>query len=108
MCFVFEAFLMMEYTKSAITQLKEHDREPNHTVIDHLVGKGQVNTKSKILRFCYCRCPFNFCKTKTYDSAVHKLYRVFFKNFYRRKIKESLHGRSAQFDFASYLVSFWK
>jgi len=157
---VFEAFLMLVYTKSATVQLRSHDREPNHKIIEKLkvkmykkeqikktskrVGgkdkwkimtwgerlaclledypeeerkKGHVNTKSKIKitsqiqRFCYCRCPFPFnafCKTKTYDSAVHKLYRVFFKHHYRREIQKSLHGRSADFDFATYLQTFWE
>jgi hypothetical protein len=111
MLFVCEAFLMMSYANDSVVQLTDHDRVDPEEVLKHLKQRKRhciSRFKSRAKRFCYCRCPGGCLKTRHHDAAVHKLYRVFFKHFYRVEIERNLHKRSAKFDFASYLVAFWK
>jgi hypothetical protein len=95
MMFVGEAFLMMHYAEDSVIQLTDHDRVPNEEVIEHLERRhNKTSCKSELYRFCYCRCPFGVLKTRNYDAGVHKLYRVFFKHFYRKPIQNNLHKRT--------------
>jgi len=102
--FVAEAFLMLMYAKWSRDNLTDHDRTLHANVLQHLNKSKKHKTchslKSRTFRFCYCKCPCGCMKTRNYDAAVHKLYRVFFKHFYRVRIEKNLHKRSAKFDFA--------
>jgi hypothetical protein len=110
MMFVGEAFLMMHYAEDSVNQLTDHDRVPADLVISHLEKKHSLagSCKSKTYRFCYCRCPFGCLKTRNHDAATHKLYRVFFKHFYRAQIQKKLGKYALKFDFAQYLIAFWR